>query len=293
MKVLPFTIPVPHDHTIIVQDEVLPYFYPHLHRHKEIQLTHILEGDGTLIVVNNMHTFRSGDVFLLGPNQPHVFKNGTEYFEPDSTKQVRALTLFFDPEGKLKSLFTLPEMKAIHGFIQQMGSGFKVPQAQQAAILILLKALVNSEGTDQLLNFIHLLKYFSKAGDMQPIAPGGYTGIITDTEGMRIGVIYDYIVENAGKAMSLEEIATRAHMTVPAFCRYFKKHTRHTFVAFLNKIRINNVCKMLNEKQGANISAIAYTCGFTSINNFNRVFKTVTGKTPREYIQHYNGLQRH
>jgi hypothetical protein len=35
MKVLPFTIPLPHDHTIIVQEEVLPHFYTYLHRHAE------------------------------------------------------------------------------------------------------------------------------------------------------------------------------------------------------------------------------------------------------------------
>ena len=64
MKVLPFTIPVAHDKTIIVQEENLPYFYPHLHRHDEIQLTLVLKGKGTLIVGNSMHAFGPNEVFF-------------------------------------------------------------------------------------------------------------------------------------------------------------------------------------------------------------------------------------
>ena len=75
MKVLPFTIPASHDKTILVQEDILPYFYPHLHRHEEIQLTLILKGEGTLLVGNSMHGFCANEVYLIGANMPHVFKS--------------------------------------------------------------------------------------------------------------------------------------------------------------------------------------------------------------------------
>lgn len=77
-------------------------------------------------------------------------------------------------------------------------------------------------------------------------------------------------------------------MTPHAFCRYFKKHTRYTFINFLNKVRINEACKMLISGMHNGIAAVAYSCGFNSITNFNRVFKSVTGKSPRVYIDGYN-----
>ena len=73
MKVLPFTIPVPHDRTIIVQHEVLPYFYTYLHRHAEIQITWIQKGEGTLLAGNSMHPFKADEIYLLGANLPHLF----------------------------------------------------------------------------------------------------------------------------------------------------------------------------------------------------------------------------
>src|ERR1700684_3187557 len=80
MKGLKFTIPVPRGKTVIVQKDVLPHFYPHLHRHEEIQLTWIQQGEGTLVAENNMYSFRSGEIYWLGVNLPHVFKSDPSYF---------------------------------------------------------------------------------------------------------------------------------------------------------------------------------------------------------------------
>ena len=100
MKVLPFTIPVAHDKTIIVQEENLPYFYPHLHRHDEIQLTLILKGKGTLIVGNSMHAFGPNEVFLIGAQMPHVFKSDPSYFANEDVNHVHSITIFFQSERK-------------------------------------------------------------------------------------------------------------------------------------------------------------------------------------------------
>ena len=92
------------------------------------------------------------------------------------------------------------------------------------------------------------------------------------------------------KPITLEDVARQAHMTPQAFCRYFKRHTLHTFVSFLNKVRINEACKRLTDGRYDSIATVAYNCGFNSITNFNRVFKTVTGKSPSEYIESYSKM---
>ena len=81
MKVIQFTIPVARDNSIHIQEDELPYFYEHLHRHFETQITWVINGEGTLIVGNYMQPFSSGDIFIIGANQPHVFSSR----EPEST----------------------------------------------------------------------------------------------------------------------------------------------------------------------------------------------------------------
>ncbi|SDH42733.1 AraC family transcriptional regulator [Chitinophaga filiformis] len=287
MKVLQFTIPVPLDKSIIVQRDVLPYFYPHLHRHKEIQLTWIQQGEGTLVADNNMHAFRPNEIYWLGANQPHIFKSEASYFQPKSRKKIIALVIFFNPDGELAGFFNLPEIKLLKNFIQQHQSGFKVPQEHATEISSRMLKVTNSSGTEQLLQFVELLKQLSGYQDITPLASGQNTQHVSEHEGIRIGHIYNYIMHNYDQPITLEDAAKQAHMTPQAFCRFFKKHTLHTFVSFLNEVRINEACKKLTDGTYDNIATVAYTCGFNSITNFNRVFKTVTNKSPSEYMNSY------
>ncbi|ULT41053.1 AraC family transcriptional regulator [Niabella defluvii] len=99
--------------------------------------------------------------------------------------------------------------------------------------------------------------------------------------------MYDYIMQHYHSDIPLENVAAVSHMTPQAFCRYFKKQTGHTFVGFLNEVRINEACKKLTAADFESVSTVAYTSGFNSITNFNRVFKSVTGKSPLEYLKEY------
>jgi AraC-like DNA-binding protein len=290
MKVLPFTIPVPHDRSIIVQEETLPYFYTYLHRHAEVQITWVQQGEGTLIAGNSMHPFKAGGIYLLGTNLPHLFKSDPDYFLDNSGKEIKAVTIFFDPSGKLSALFALPEMKALQLFIAQAQNGFKISDGSYDAVTGKIKTIQKASGAEQLSLFIELLNMMSTANGLEPLSSGSYAYPMTDPEGMRIASVYNYIMHNYSGPLLLNDVARQAHLTPNAFCRYFKKHTRHTFVHFVNKIRVNEACKLLVGGKARNIATIAYSCGFNSITNFNHVFKSIAGKSPREYINDYSNV---
>jgi AraC-like DNA-binding protein/quercetin dioxygenase-like cupin family protein len=287
MKVLPFTIPVPHDHSIMVQEELLPHFYTYLHRHAEIQITWIQKGEGTLLAGNNMHVFRDGEIYIIGANLPHLFKSDPAYFLPHSDKEVQTVTIFFNPTGKLSALFALPEMKTVLAFMTQNPSGFKIPEAMYSGMVKRINTIQYSNGAEQLYSFIELLNVLTTLHNPQPLSSGSYAFSMTDPEGMRIASVYNYIMQNYSSPLTLEDVATQAHLTPTAFCRYFKKHTRHTLVNFINKVRVNEACKMLVNGPAKSIATIAYSCGFNSITNFNYVFKSITGVSPRDYVNGY------
>lgn len=288
MKVLQFTIPVAHDKSVIVQQDELPHFYPHLHRHKEAQVTWIQAGEGTLITGNNMHAFQSGEIYLIGADQPHLFKSNPEYFNPVNKKGIKTLTIFFDPNGTLSSLFDLPEMKAFKDFIQHQQQGFKLPAAYVDKVSQAMLDIKNAAGPDQVIHFLQLLRILqSMPSRPEPLSASGISRGITESEGIRISNIYNYILQHYSEAIMLDDVAREACMTPQAFCRYFKKHTGHTFVSFLNEMRINEACKKLTGNKYESISLVAYKCGFTSITNFNRVFKSVMGNSPRGYVDSY------
>jgi len=288
MKVLQFTIPVAHDKSVIVEQVDLPYHYPYLHRHQEIQITWIQQGEGTLIAGNNMHSYTSGEIYLLGANLPHLFKSNPEYFSPDSGRSIKAFTLFFNPDGVLSALFDLPEMKTFKMFLQQHQQGFKIPESYFKQVSDFMSNIKGTSGLDMLMQFFHLLNSLIAINvKLEPLSSYGDLPTITESEGIRIGNIYNFIIQNHNKDITLEDVANAACMTPESFCRYFKKHTQHTFISFLNEIRINEACKKLTANKFESVSMVAYKCGFKSITNFNRVFKCLTGTSPREYIDNY------
>lgn len=289
MKVLPFTIPVPPGKTIIVQEEVQSYFYPHLHRHAELQVTWIKRGEGTLLAGNGMHPFSTGEIYVLGANLPHLFKSNPEYFNEDTTPGIEAITIFFDPAGKLAAMFNLPEMETVRSFFEQWQSGFKIPADALPHLTDHIGRIQQTRGALQVSVFVEMLNAMSGLTGLQPLSSASYSYSMTDTEGMRIASVYNYVMQNYNNTIKLDDVARLANLTPTAFCRYFKQHTRVTFSTFVNKVRVEQACKLLVNGSLNNTADVAYSCGFSSSTNFNLVFKNITGKSPRAYVSEYSG----
>ncbi|MES2652436.1 MAG: AraC family transcriptional regulator [Bacteroidota bacterium] len=287
MKVLQFTIPVADDRAIIVQEDVMPHFYPYLHRHKEAQLIWIKEGEGTLLVDNQMHPFKKNDIFLVGPNQPHLFKSNPEYFEEASGLKIQALMIFFNPNGKLQSFLELPEMQLIKSYLHFAKGGVKFPPQQIDLVMQKMVSVQYAKNQHLMIQFLELLDVLAQLQNTSETLAANGPSLFSENEGIRIGHIYNFLMQHYDRNVMLEEVAEEAHMTPQAFCRYFKKHTRQTFVSFLNEIRVNEACKKLTSGNYENISVVAYNCGFNSLTNFNRVFKTIMKVAPKTYLESY------
>ncbi len=285
MKALQFTIPVTPGKTVIVQEDKIPQFYPYLHRHKEAQLIWVLKGKGTVIVDNSMHLFHSNDIFLIAPNQSHVFKG--ELSPASVEKGIHSLSIFFDPAGSLFNLLQLPELQQLDTFFKEYKGGFKVPASFQKEIAAKMLRIQESSNADLILSFLSLLQSFPRMTPRPPQLAQSSGDFITEGEGLRMAKIYNYLTKHYQREISLDDIAAEACLTPQAFCRYFKKHTGVTFITFLNQMRVNEARKKLINGNFDSISTIAYYCGFKSITNFNRVFKSISGDSPKDYLAKY------
>ena len=288
MKVIQFTLPVKIGNSIHLQEDRLPYFYPHLHRHKEIQVTWVINGDGTLIVGNTMHNFQSGDLFVIGANQPHLFKSEPSFFDPNNRKKIHSLNLFFSPTGFVSQLLAFPEMLSIKKFLESSNFGLQASGKNAARLAEHFLKISNATTGFTLSYFIELLQVMANFKHWQYLSVRSFASNITDSDGLRMNEIYRYTMDHYTESIMLEQVASVACLTPQSFCRYFKKHTGKTYVNFLNEVRINEACKRLMENTYGNIANVAYKCGFNSVVSFNRLFKNVTAKTPKEFARAYN-----
>ncbi|MEO5995878.1 MAG: AraC family transcriptional regulator [Chitinophagaceae bacterium] len=287
MKIVQFTLPVEINNSIHLQEDKLPHFYEHLHRHKEIQITWVISGTGTLIAGARMQRFHSGDLFIFGANQPHLLKSDPSYFVADNAQSIHSLNIFFSTTGFISQLLSLPEMRSIKKFVNSTSFGMQATEKDAAKLSGHFLKIRNSSAGFRIGYFIELLQVMANLKKWKYLSSESFGYLITESEGLRMNDIYQYTMHHFTESISLEQIAGVAFLTPQSFCRYFKKHTSKTYVNFLNEVRINEACKRFMEMNFDSISTVAYQSGFNNVVSFNRVFKTIVDKTPSEFIKTY------
>ena len=160
MKVLQFTPPVPKEDAVVVEEDILPHFYNFLHRHKELQISLIIKGEGTLIAGNYSQAFKSGDVYVIGANQPHIFKSDPAYFNSPEKDNAHAIHIFFDLERIPDAFFHLPELSAIRKFIDSCTTGLQLPQEHGVYVADAIRKVTSKANLERLLGLLEIFQYF-------------------------------------------------------------------------------------------------------------------------------------
>ena len=279
MKIVPFQVPTNTAEAFRVQVDDIPYLYNHLHQHPEIQLTLIKESNGTLIAGDYVGPFHAGDVFVIGGNQPHVFRNEEKFFRKRS--RAVAITIFFDETTFGKNFWLLEEMKPLQQFLKNSSGGFRITGKKKKILAEKLSHVTNADGIDRLITFLEILKTLSSRKEMHPLSKPIIQRNIKSYDGNRLNKVIEFTFKEFQRSITLKEVSALANLTPEAFCKYFKTRTRKTYINFLNEIRINHACRLLTEDR--TIADICYDCGFTNLSNFNRIFKKIKNMSPGEW----------
>lgn len=91
-----------------------------------------------------------------------------------------------------------------------------------------------------------------------------------------------FITNHCGDDMSLAAMARIANMSANYFSGKFAEATGMNLVEYVTRTRIEKACTLL-QNPNLRISEIAFDVGFQSLSQFNRGFKQVSGKCPRDY----------
>lgn len=94
--------------------------------------------------------------------------------------------------------------------------------------------------------------------------------------------IEQYIKANLNKDMSLTSAAEHFAISESHFSRMFKQKFGVNFLEYVNRQRIDNA-KILLDVENRTVSEIARRVGFSNVQTFIRVFKSLEGMTPGVY----------
>ena len=288
MKPLLFRIPTVDDRSIRVQEDNDVSFYDRLHYHPEIQLTLIKQGEGTLLVGNRIDNFGPYDLLLIGDNLTHVLRNRADGDESGIKRRSVAYSIFFRREALQQTLFSLPELGPVNQLLQEAKHGVRIRFQGANAITGQMESLPHLRPFEQLMVLLNTLDFVATHPGREILSTMTYERPRRPDDHQRLDEVFSYLLEQYALPITLETVADVANLSPGAFCRFFKLHTRKTFSGVLNEIRIENACRLLHQSNQS-ISQIAFVCGYTSLSNFNRQFKGITGLTPGQYLKTVEG----
>jgi len=250
------------------------------HYHQEYELTWIARGWGKRFVGNRMEDFSAGDFVLIGPNQPHCWKLDA------GVRSAKAVVVQFSQGFLGADFFERPEMELIRSMLQASVSGLKFAVGKKPELLM-LKAIGRSEGARRILLLLDLLDMLSKKPYDAIGAAPLYDTAADPADTTRINVVMAYIVENFKNEISLDDVADIAHLTPNAFCKYFKRVTRKTFMDTVIQYRLNHASQQLVHTDDP-VAAIAIASGFNDLSYFYKVFKARLGMSPLAYRKSFH-----
>ena len=277
MKVFPFTIPKKPKENIIVQEDITKTFFDRLHQHSEIQISHMISGKGKLVVGNTISRYSKGDTFAIGSNVPHLFQS------TESPKKSHMISVFFLPNAFGHNFFDLPEMEDLTGLFEVLNFGVSIKQIEPE----LFKKVSKIKNTNRFflfMNFLELLKTIATK-EKELLSQKQYQKPISNNQGTRLQVIFDFVIKNFDKNITLTKVAAMAHMSPNAFCRFFKQRCNKSFFTFVTEVRVAHACQLLLDENDFSIGEIALKSGFNSISNFNKQFKAIQGLSPLKYVK--------
>ena len=268
-----------------------PHFDPNWHFHSEYQLFIVLRGTGTRFIGDHVTPFTPGDLVFTGPNLPHLWQSGHEYFEGNKAVWTEGIVVYFHEDFPGRELLQKKESYRLRQLFARSQQGIRFIGKTQQKAARMLEGLLQAKDFDGVLALLQLLHFLAASGEYKLLSSAGYTNLLKASDTERMNKVHAYVMKNFREKITLDDVAAIANMTPTSFSRYFKTHANKTFSDFLSEIRIGHSCKLLLE-ENKDIAQICYESGFQTLSNFNRQFKSVTAYSPLAYRKKYAGWGR-
>lgn len=249
------------------------------HAHEEYELHLITATRGKAFVGDYIGDFKAGDLFMTGPNLPHNWITDKVWSDPAPT---RDMLVQFSHESVEKLAEGFPEFSQVLQLLQLAQSGIVFEGFNATFARGHMESIRDNKGAERILAFVRFLVRLNEHAEKKTLSATKLIQPEGGSKQARIAEVFDYVVKNFSEGMSVGQAAEMAGMTEITFSRNFQAVTGHSFIEFLNRIRIGEACGMLyaSDEQIINISQMA---GFKNLANFNRHFLKVKGMTPSEY----------
>ena len=247
------------------------------HLHQDVELVSVLSGNLRCQTGASEFELKKGDICFINRKQIHALRP----LENDRSRH-RVLVI------GTKLLTQIPAVyeKYIRDLIEDVRfshmrfRGRNSHAGEINALMDRIEVLTKEESSGYELELLSILyrilwllhEAYIGEGKMDPV-----DGNLITVEKMT-----EYIYENYGEPLTLDDIAKAGNVSRSQCSKLFKEYTKMSPVALLNHHRLEKSCDFLRSTSKS-VAEIAAECGYSDQSYFSRAFQKQYGTTPLEY----------
>ena len=250
-----------------------PQFETNWHKHDECELILITEGHGTVMMGDYVGEYKPGDIYFIAGKLPHWFK------KQHHNMTGAALVTHFKPTIFGEELLLLPELKSINLLLKK-NDGIQLQKKLKKEITNNMLQVKTLKGYPRLLLLLQCLHQISNIPAYTVLTQNFAS--TNNNINPAIEKIIDFSFKRYLTPVTLKQVADVAAMSIPTFCRFFKKNIKKTYFDFIQDLRISHACKLLTNSDKP-VMEICYESGYNSWAHFSKQFKRVKDMTPSQY----------
>ena len=255
-----------------------------LHNHEDMEVNLILNAAGAQrIVGDHIGELDDSELVCVGPNLAHGW-----FTHHCKSKFIKEVTIQFHKDLFDERFLSRNELVNIRNMFENSKRGLMFQKAAIESIAPRILALEHKNGFDSILELLSIIHDMSLYRDVRLLSDLSFTVDQFNSNSRRIENVFKFMNTNFSKQITLCDVAAIAHMTKTSFSRFIKQRTGFSFVESRDEIRLGHVSKMLIDTSNS-VAEIAFKCGFNNMANFNRLFKSKKGLTPKEFRENYVG----
>lgn len=274
-------LPLDAKESFVVKYFDYPYYPTPWHFHPEYELVLVTASTGKRFIGDSISHFTPGDLVLIGPNLPHLYRNDAAYYSGHAGLRASSIVIHFSERTFGGGFLSLPETGPLQKLFTSSTKGLAINGDTNAVVSQKMHSLLCKEGLARWLGLVEILDILSASNDTEPICCQAVQGR-NETDSGRLNTVIEFVLKNFMREILIGEAAALVHMAQNSFSRYFTQRTRKSFTAFVNEVRLSQACTLL--AQGSlPVTQICFNVGFNNLSNFNRQFKARYNTSPLGY----------
>ncbi len=249
-----------------------------LHHHDFYELYFLLSGEVDYLVEGKIYKLNPGDIVLLNTRELHqaVIRKGAEKYERIVLWVDKAYLESMSTEhSNLAICYESPEKQTV------ISTDFDMRREVQSLLNKIL-AIEDFKGMgSDILSRAYLMELFVMINNIL-LRKDKHENINTIRSTL-IDKVIEYIEENLGGEVSIDNLSDTFFISKYHMSREFKKYTGITIHRYIILKRLIAAKELILQKEA--INEVYMKCGFGDYSNFFRAFKNEYGITPKQFYE--------